>query len=166
MDFFESLSKNKELIFNNIMTYQSDFFYQNEKYFKVILLRYEKKTIPKRELINYLKNDYKDNESLFLCDFDYKEMGDIYGDDEEKVIDYMNKKREREDFNDNNEEYFDNFSYEHEHKKYNNEYYNRIMFGNKNNHFDNDHEHEHENDNEDDIKKSGFLLLHFLASVF
>ena len=155
MDFFESLSKNKELIFNNIMTYQSDFFYQNEKYFKLILLRYEKKTIPKRELINFLKNDYKDNESLFLCDFDYKEMGDIYGDDEEKVIDYMNKKREREDFNDNNEEYFDNFSYEHEHKKYNNEYYNRIMFGNKNNHFDNDHEHEH--DNEDDIKKSGFL---------
>ena len=140
------------------MTYQSDFFYQNEKYFKVILLRYEKKTIPKRELINYLKNDCKDNESLFLYDFDYKDMGEIYG-DEEKVIDYMNKKREREDYNDNNEEYFDNFSYEHEHKKYNsnNEYYNRIMFGNKNCNFDNEQEHENDNDNEDDIKKNGFL---------
>ena len=152
MDFFESLSKNKEIIFNNIMTYQSDFFYQNEKYFKIVLLRYEKKTLPKRVLINY-KNDFKDNESLFLYDFDYKDMGEIYDDD--KVIDYMNKKRDRDEYN--NDEYFDNFSYEHEHKKYNanNEYYNRIMFENKNNHFDNDND----NDNEDDIniKKNGFL---------
>ena len=154
MDFFESLSKNKEIIFNNIMTYQSDFFYQNEKYFKIVLLRYEKKTLPKRVLINY-KNDFKDNESLFLYDFDYKDMGEIYDDD--KVIDYMNKKRDRDEYN--NDEYFDNFSYEHEHKKYNanNEYYNRIMFENKNNHFDNDNDNDNDNEDDINIKKNGFL---------
>ena len=43
---------------------------------------------------------------------------------------------------------------EHEHKKYNpnNDYYNnRILFGNKDDNFDND------NYNEDDIKKNNFL---------
>ena len=153
MDFFESLSKNKQIIFNNIMTYQSDFFYQNKKYFKNILLRYENKPLPKRELINYLKNDYKDNESLFLYDFDFKDSGEIYDGEDEKVIDYLTKKREREEYND---EFFDNFTLEHDHKKYNsnNDYYNnRLIFGNKDDNFDNDNE----NDNDDDIKKNNFL---------
>ena len=126
MEFFESLSKNKEMIFNNIMTYQSDFFYENEKYFKNILLRYEHKSTPKKELINYLKNDYKENESLLFNDFDYKDIGEIYGDDD-KIIDYLNKKRERDEYND---ELFDDI-YSFENKKYNNDYYNKLLYFNK-----------------------------------
>ena len=126
MEFFESLSKNKEMIFNNIMTYQSDFFYENEKYFKIILMRYEHKSTPKKELINYLKNDYKDNDSLLLNDFDYKDIGELYGDDD-KIIDYLSKKRERDEFND---ELFEDI-YSFENKKYNNDYYNKIMYINK-----------------------------------
>lgn len=126
MEFFESLSKNKEMIFNNIMTYQSDFFYENEKYFKNILLRYEHKSTPKKELINYLKNDYKENESLLFNDFDYKDIGEIYGDDD-KIIDYLSKKRERDEYND--ELYDDIYSFEN--KKYNNDYYNKLLYINK-----------------------------------
>jgi hypothetical protein len=126
MEFFESLSKNKEMIFNNIMTYQSDFFYENKKYFKIILLRYEHKSTPKKELINYLKNDYKENESLLLNDFDYKDIGEIYGDDD-KIIDYLSKKRERDEYND---ELFDDL-YSFENKKYNNDYYNKLIYINK-----------------------------------
>ena len=126
MEFFESLSKNKEMIFNNIMTYQSDFFYENEKYFKIILLRYEHKSTPKKELINYLKNDYKDNESLLFNDFDYKDIGEIYGDDD-KIIDFLSKKRERDEFND---ELFDDI-YSFDNKKYNNDYYNKLLYINK-----------------------------------
>ena len=126
MEFFESLSKNKEMIFNNIMTYQSDFFYENEKYFKNILLRYEHKSTPKKELINYLKNDYKENESLLFNDFDYKDIGEIYGDDD-KIIDYLSKKRERDEYND---ELFDDI-YSFENKKYNNDYYNKLLYINK-----------------------------------
>ena len=126
MEFFESLSQNKEMIFNNIMTYQSDFFYENEKYFKNILLRYEHKSTPKKELINYLKNDYKENESLLFNDFDYKDIGEIYGDDD-KIIDYLNKKRERDEYND---ELFDDI-YSFENKKYNNDYYNKLLYFNK-----------------------------------
>ena len=147
MEFFDSLSKNKEIIFNNIMTFQSEFFYKNEKYFKIILFRYEHKSTPKRELINYLKNDYKDDASLFLNDFDYKDVGEIFG-DEDKIIDYLSKKRDREEYND---ELFDNYAYENENKKYHtNDYYNRIMFGNKEDNYDN---------NEDDLKKNGFLPI-------
>ena len=150
MDFFELLSKDKQIIFKNLMTYQSDFFYQNKKYFKIILLRYENKPLPKRELMAYINNDYKDNESLLFYDFDYKDSGEIYDGEDEKVIDYLSKKREREEYND---EYFDNFTLEHEHKKYNsnNDYYNNRIFGNKDINFDD------ENDNEDDIKKNNFL---------
>ena len=148
MDFFESLSKNKQIIFNRIMIYMNDFFYSNKKYFKIILLRYENKEVPKKELINFLKNDYKDNESLFLYDFEYKDMGEIYG-DEEKVIDYLSKKREREEYAD---EIFDNFPFENEHKKYNsnNDYYNRIMLESKEDNYE-------DNDENDDLKKNEFL---------
>ena len=100
MDFFESLSKSKQIILNNIMTYQSEFFYQNKKYFKIILLRYENKPLPKRKLINYLPNGNKDNESLFLSDYDFKESNEMYDREGEKVIDYLSKKREREKYND------------------------------------------------------------------
>ena len=143
MDFFESLSKNKQMIFNNIMTYQSDFFYQNKKYFKNILLRYENKPTPKRELINFLKNDYKDNESLFLYDFDFKDAGELYDGEDEKIIDYLSKKRERE----YNDDCFDTLGYEHEHKKYNSNNDYRMEYGNKD---------DYDDENDDDIKK-GFL---------
>ena len=143
MDFFESLSKNKQMIFNNIMTYQSDFFYQNKKYFKNILLRYENKPTPKRELINFLKNDYKDNESLFLYDFDFKDVGELYDGEDEKIIDYLSKKRERE----YNDDCFDTLGYEHEHKKYNSNNDYRMEYGNKD---------DYDDENDDDIKK-GFL---------
>ena len=132
MEFFESLSKNKEMIFNNIMTYQSDFFYENEKYFKIILLRYEHKSTPKKELINYLKNDYKENESLLLNDFDYKDIGELYADDD-KIIDYLSKKRERDEYND---ELFDDI-YSFENKKYNNDYYNKLIYINKDMNYNN-----------------------------
>ena len=89
-------------------------------------MRYEHKSTPKKELINYLKNDYKDNDSLLLNDFDYKDIGELYGDDD-KIIDYLSKKRERDEFND---ELFEDI-YSFENKKYNNDYYNKIMYINK-----------------------------------
>jgi len=46
MDFFEALSKKNEMIFNNAMIFLSEFFYQNENQFKIILMRYEHKTLP------------------------------------------------------------------------------------------------------------------------
>ena len=123
MDFFETLSKNKEMIFKNAMIFLSEFFYQNENQFKIILMRYENKTIPKKELINYIRNDYKETD-LFLNDFDYKFMGDIF-EDEDKTIDFLSKKRERFE---NSEELVDNKMYNNYNKKYgsHNEYYNKM----------------------------------------
>ena len=135
MDFFETLSKNKKIIFNNIMTYQSDFFYENKKYFNIILLRYENKILPKKKLMDILKSDYKENESFFLNDFD------LYEDEYEN--NFLNKKREGEKYN---ADYYSNFSYGYENIS-NNDYYNNRLFGNKENNYD---------ENEDDIKK-GFL---------
>ena len=52
--------------------------------------------------------------------------GELYGDDD-KIIDYLSKKRERDEFND---ELFEDI-YSFENKKYNNDYYNKIMYINK-----------------------------------
>ena len=136
MDFFDTLSKNKKNIFNNIMTYQSDFFYENKKYFNVILLRYENKTLPKKKLMDIFKSDYKENEPFFLYDFD------LYEDEEEK--NFLNKKREGEKYN---YDFCGNFSYEYENMSNNDYYHNRLLFGNKDDNYD---------ENEDDIKK-GFI---------
>ena len=132
MDFFESLSKNKELIFNNAMIFLSEFFYQNENQFKIILLRYEHKEIPKKELISYIRNDYREAD-LFLNDFDYKFMGDIF-EDEDKTIDYLSKKRERIE---NSEELGENKFFDNYYKKYmaQSDYYNKI---NKSNELENE----------------------------
>ena len=121
MDFFEALSK-KEVIFNNAMIFLSEFFYQNENQFKIILMRYEHKDLPKKELFNYIRNDYKETD-LFMSDFDYKFMGDIF-EDEDKTIDYLSKKRERFE---NSEDLVDNKMYEN-YKIYgsHNEYYNKL----------------------------------------
>ena len=132
MDFFEALSKKSEMIFNNAMIFLSEFFYQNENQFKIILMRYEHKTLPKKELLNYIRNDYKETD-LFLNDFDYKFMGDIF-EDEDKTIDYLSKKRERFE---NSEDLVENKIYEN-YKKFgsHNEYYNKMSV--KNNEIEND----------------------------
>ena len=133
MDFFESLSKNKELIFNNAMIFLSEFFYQNENMFKIILLRYEHKELPKKELISYIRNDYREAD-LFLNDFDYKFMGDIF-EDEDKTIDFLSKKRER---NENSEELGENKLFDNYYKKYmsQSDYYNKMNI--KNNEMENE----------------------------
>ena len=133
MDFFESLSKNKELIFNNAMIFLSEFFYQNENMFKIILLRYEHKELPKKELISYIRNDYREAD-LFLNDFDYKFMGDIF-EDEDKTIDFLSKKRERSE---NSEELGENKLFDNYYKKYmsQSDYYNKMNI--KNNEMENE----------------------------
>ena len=133
MDFFESLSKNKELIFNNAMIFLSEFFYQNENMFKIILLRYEHKELPKKEIISYIRNDYREAD-LFLNDFDYKFMGDIF-EDEDKTIDFLSKKRER---NENSEELGENKLFDNYYKKYmsQSDYYNKMNI--KNNEMENE----------------------------
>ena len=121
MDFFDSLSQNKEMTFNNAMIFLKDFCYNNKKKFEIILMRYEHQTTPKKILKDYIRLDYKDykDPALFLGDWDYK-FSDIL-EDEDKTIDYLSKKRERsasdDDLVDNN--VFENYS-----KKYgsNNEY--------------------------------------------
>ena len=137
MDFFDSLSQNKEMIFNNVMIYLKDFFYNNKKQFELILLRYEHQQIPKKVLINYVRNDYKDVD-LFMNDFDYKFMGDIF-EDEDKTIDFLSKKRERFE---NSDDLIDNKIYENYSKKYgsNNEYSNKMNVNNKHNEEENDEE--------------------------
>ena len=142
MDFFEALSKKNEMIFNNAMIFLSEFFYQNENQFKIILMRYEHKTLPKKELLNYIRNDYKETD-LFLNDFDYKFMGDIF-EDEDKTIDYLSKKRERFE---NSEDLVENKIYEN-YKKYgsHNEYYNKMSVK--------DNEIENDEGKDDDIFKN------------
>ena len=125
MDFFDSLSQNKEMTFNNAMIFLKDFCYNNKKKFEIILMRYEHQTTPKKILKDYIRLDYKDykDPALFLGDWDYK-FSDIL-EDEDKTIDYLSKKRERsasdDDLIDNN--VFENYS-----KKYgsNNEYSHKI----------------------------------------
>ena len=125
MDFFDSLSQNKEMTFNNAMIFLKDFCYNNKKKFEIILMRYEHQTTPKKILKDYIRLGYKDykDPALFLGDWDYK-FSDIL-EDEDKTIDYLSKKRERsasdDDLVDNN--VFENYS-----KKYgsNNEYSHKI----------------------------------------
>ena len=54
MNFFDSLSQKDIYILNIIMNYTSDFFYNNKDQFKNIILRYEKKSLPKKQLLSYL----------------------------------------------------------------------------------------------------------------
>ena len=95
-------------------------------------IRGRHKETPKKKLIEFIHNDYKDT-SLFLGDWDYKFMGDIL-DDEDKAIDYLSKKRERE----NDDDLVDNKVFQNYSKKYgsNNEYSNKI--NNKNNEGENE----------------------------
>ena len=122
MDFFDVLSQNKEMTFKNAMIFLKDFFYNNKNKFEIILMRYEHQAIPKKKLIDFIRNDYRDT-SLFMGDFDYK-FSDIL-DDEDKAIDYLSKKRERESGDDY---LIDNKIFQNYSKTYgsNNEYSNKI----------------------------------------
>ena len=155
MDFFEALSKKEEIIFNNAMIFLSDFFNENKKYFNIIIMRYNHKPTPKKELINYIKNDYRDID-LFLNDYiDFKFM-----DDEDKAIDYLSKKREREEHceefcsNGNNllEDYKKKYinSGEYYHKNGNDEGKNDDIF--KNFEINNINSNNNNNDEEDDYE--------------
>ena len=125
MDFFDSLSQNKEMTFNNAMIFLKDFCYNNKKKFEIILMRYEHQTTPKKILKDYIRLDYKDykDPALFLGDWDYK-FSDIL-EDEDKTIDYLSKKRERSASDD---DLVDNNVFETYSKKYgsNNEYSHKI----------------------------------------
>ena len=122
MDFFDVLSQNKEMTFKNAMIFLKDFFYNNKNKFEIILMRYEHQAIPKKKLIDFIRNDYRDT-SLFMGEFDYK-FSDIL-DDEDKAIDYLSKKRERESGDDY---LIDNKIFQNYSKTYgsNNEYSNKI----------------------------------------
>ena len=127
MDFFEILSKKEEIIFNNAMIFLEEFFNENKNYFNIIIMRYNHKPTPKKELINFIKNDYRDID-LFLNEYmDFKIM-----DDEDKEIDFLSKKRDR----DENDELIDintNCIMDNYKKKYgnNNDYFNKIINNNK-----------------------------------
>jgi hypothetical protein len=144
MDFFDKLSTNNEMIFNNAMIFLSDFFNENKEHFQLILLRYEHKILPKKVLINYIRNDNRDLD-LYMNDIDWKFNSDIF-EDEDKTIDYLSRKREREENAAELDEkkIFDNYN-----KKYgsNNEYSNKMM--NNQNTFKNSDEENEEGKNDD-----------------
>ena len=146
MDFFEVLSKKEEMIFNNAMIFLQDFFNENKKYFNIIIMRYNHQPTPKKELINFIKNDYRDID-LFLNDYlDFKFM-----DYEDKTIDFLSQKRGR----DENEELDDintnNLMYNYK-KKYENtsEYLNINKMMNKD-----------KNDNDNDEEKNEDIFKNF-----
>ena len=71
MSFFESISQNQIFILNIIMKYSYDFFNANKEDFKNILLRYEKKPLPKKQLLNFMnintftETSFKNNDYFF-----------------------------------------------------------------------------------------------------
>ena len=60
LNFFDSLSQTNISIIDIFMTYCSEFFYENKNYFKNILLRYERKVLPKKKLAGFLMKTYTD----------------------------------------------------------------------------------------------------------
>ena len=82
LNLFDTISQNDIFILNMMMNYSSDFFYKNKDYFKNIILRYEGKSMPKKNLISYLNintitdTSIKDIEPIFNNNLDinnYKE---------------------------------------------------------------------------------------------
>ena len=57
LNLFDSISLNNTYILNIIMNYSSEFFYKNKDYFNNIILRYEGKSIPKKNMLTYLNNN-------------------------------------------------------------------------------------------------------------
>ena len=88
LNFLDSISQNDIYILNIIMNYSSDFFYNNKEYFKNIILRYERKATPKKQLISYLnintitETSLKDVEPIF--------NKDVENCKEEELGDYLN----------------------------------------------------------------------------
>ena len=60
LNFFDSLSQTNISIIDILMTYSSDFFYENKTYFKNVILRYERKVLPKKKLAGFLMKTYTD----------------------------------------------------------------------------------------------------------
>ena len=60
LNFFDSLSQTNISIIDILMTYSSDFFYENKTYFKNVILRYERKVLPKKKLAGFLMRTYTD----------------------------------------------------------------------------------------------------------
>ena len=83
MNFFDSISQNDIYILNIIMNNSSQFFYENKEYFKNIILRYERKTTPKRKLLKFLnintisEESFKEIEPLFHCETDNSKENEI-----------------------------------------------------------------------------------------
>ena len=61
MNFFDSISLTNDYVFNTIMAYCNDFIYENKDLFQNIILRYERRPTPKRQLAGYLMRTYTDN---------------------------------------------------------------------------------------------------------
>ena len=104
MNFFNFISQNNETVLNTFFTYQSDYFYENKNIFSKIILKYERKELPKKILINYNKtNEYKDIDPIFLNDPNEKEYTDCFFWDDEPQNNLLLHKRERDsddEFND------------------------------------------------------------------
>ena len=82
LNFFDSLSQTNISTIDIIMTYSSDFFYENKNYFQNLLLRYERKVLPKKKLAGYLMRTYTDASMGHLNMFngleDYKSNEDEF----------------------------------------------------------------------------------------
>ena len=82
LNLLDTISQNDIYILNIIMNYTNEYFYKHKDYFKNIILRYEGKSTPKKNLISYLnintitETSLKDIEPIFNTNFDinnYKE---------------------------------------------------------------------------------------------
>ena len=83
-DFFESISINNKYLLNLLMNYQSSFFYENSKIFNNLILRYENKPTPKRQLLALIKSDNNLNSS-------FKEIDNIFQNEKEndREVNYL-----------------------------------------------------------------------------
>ena len=111
LNLFDTISQNDIYILNIIMNYTNDYFYSHKDYFKNIILRYEGKSTPKKNMISFLnlntitETSLKDLEPIFNSNIDinnYKEDEideefDFYdnnlfkGEDDDEGNDILNK---------------------------------------------------------------------------
>ena len=113
LNLLETISQNDIYILNIIMNYTNDYFYKHKEYFKNIILRYEGKSTPKKNLISFLNlntitetslkdlgpifntnsnlNNYKEDENEIDEELDFYDnnlfKGDLYDEDN----DFLNK---------------------------------------------------------------------------
>ena len=101
-DFFDSISINNKYLLNILMNYQSSFFLDNSKYFNNLILRYENKPTPKRQLLALTKSDNNLNSS-------FKEIDNIFQNEKEndREVNYLFENYGDYDDEENNLEEFD-----------------------------------------------------------